>query len=331
MPLTSQQRNAFTLIELLVVIAIVGILTALLLPAVQAAREAARRSECQNNLRQIGIAIHLHSDAHKHLPSSGNNGAITHDSGRPTTAKSPVFQQAGTLFQILPYLEQENGFNSSPDVAQGLAIPQYYCPTRRSPWTRLDQNGRPLGLNDYAMPVWKDSTQGPGKGGNSPGCWNFWHDAQGDPNNYPFYRNTLFVRGGIAGARFGPGTFADATDGTSNVIMLAEKFVDPTRYTPGDVNSDPGQAPWGSLAFTDAGYFQGWSWSTLRCSLFGPVRDQPLGPIAYWQMFGASHPTGMSAVFADGSVRTLNYRLINPVFQLLCRKNDGAIVDLDSL
>jgi prepilin-type N-terminal cleavage/methylation domain-containing protein len=103
-------RRAFTLVELLVVMAIVGVLIAMLLPAVQAARESARRTQCVNHLKQVGLAVHSFESSYKHLPSSGNNGNITRVGGPggpvSTARNNPEFQQAGVLFQVLPYLEQ---------------------------------------------------------------------------------------------------------------------------------------------------------------------------------------------------------------------------------
>jgi prepilin-type N-terminal cleavage/methylation domain-containing protein/prepilin-type processing-associated H-X9-DG protein len=324
--------RAFTLVELLVVIAIVGILVALLLPAVQSAREAARRLDCRNNLRQMGVAVINYHDTQRHLPSSGNNGTITRATGTPTSPKGTPFQQAGTLFQILPYMEEVAAYSADDATIRGLAVPAYYCPARRSPVTRAGVDGLPLGLNDYAMPVWKDSTAGPGLGGNNGGCWNFWGDNAGDDINHPFYRNTVFVRGGKKTTAFPPGRLSQLTDGTTNVLMISEKFVDPDRYYPVKLDEEPVQAPWGApLGFTDMGYHGGFFWSTMRCSMYGPIPDQPLANIAYWQMFGSAHPEGINAVFADGSVRTISYTISNPIFQLLCRKNDGLVIDATEL
>src|SRR5213592_2349214 len=91
-------RRAFTLVELLVVIAIIGILVALLLPAIQAAREAARRSQCMNNMRQIGIAIHNHVSAKGKLPSGGE--------GTDWSTNGTAFDTNSTFTQLLPYLEE---------------------------------------------------------------------------------------------------------------------------------------------------------------------------------------------------------------------------------
>jgi hypothetical protein len=277
----------------------------------------------------VALAVHNHHDTLLHFPSSGNNGSITRSSGNPTTAGTTPFQQAGVLFQILPYLEQTSVYAAVDDTIKGTAVKAYYCPSRRPPTTRLDAGDRPLALNDYATPMWKDSSQGPGQGGNGGGCWNFWSDAAGDNVNHSFYRNTVLVRGGKASEAFPPGRIADVLDGTSNVILMAEKFVDPTRYQPMKITDEPLQAPWGvPLSFTDMGYFHGWNWSTMRCSMYGPIRDQRYASIAYWQMFGSAHPAGVQAAYADGSVRSIAFTVPNPLFQALCRKDDGLVIDL---
>jgi prepilin-type N-terminal cleavage/methylation domain-containing protein len=321
-------RYGFTLVELLVVIAIIGALVALLLPAVQSAREAARRMSCQNHLRQISLAVSCHLDAQGCFPTSGNNGTITRTGGSPATARSNPFQQAGAFFQILPYLEQQNSFQGDDVTVRRAAVRVYYCPSRRPAITRQDNSNQPLALNDYAMPVWKDSSAGPGLGGNSGGCWNFWNDATGDEINHPFYKNTVLVRGGKGSTSFPAGRLADVTDGTSNVLLIAEKFVDPTRYRPAPLSADPVESTWGSLSFTDNGYIGGWGWATTRCSMYGPVRDQRYGAIAYWQMFGSAHPTAINAAYTDGSIRSISYTVPNPLFQIICRKDDGMLVDL---
>jgi prepilin-type processing-associated H-X9-DG protein len=106
--------------------------------------------------------------------------------------------------------------------------------------------------------------------------------------------------------------------------MISEKFIDPANYVPVKLDEEPVHPTWGvPLYFTDMGYYTGFFWSTARCSMHGPIPDQPLDKIAYWLMFGSAHSDGVNAVFADGSVRNINYCISNIVFQVLCRKDDG--------
>src|SRR6478736_1621213 len=107
------RRLGFTLVELLVVIAIIGVLVALLLPAVQSARESARRLQCQNHLKQMALAVHNHENTFKIFPSHGTAGNINFINGAPASANSDPPQQAGALFQILPYMEQQALYTNS--------------------------------------------------------------------------------------------------------------------------------------------------------------------------------------------------------------------------
>src|SRR5262249_17336014 len=139
-------RSAFTLIELLVVIAIIGILIALLLPAVQAAREAARRSQCTNNLKQFGIALHNYHDTVGTFPTSfwrTQNGP----GGASTTPDWPGFHRASWITNILPYIEQTpvynavnfsvpmsyNEFDAIQSTALMSAINIFMCPSDPAP------------------------------------------------------------------------------------------------------------------------------------------------------------------------------------------------------
>src|SRR5262245_54409560 len=109
-------RSAFTLIELLVVIAIIAVLIALLIPAVQKVREAANNTQCKNNLRQIGLALHNHHGSYNFFPTSGGSGGgITRNNGVVASAsQAGVTQNGGVLLQILPFMEQENVYRA-PD------------------------------------------------------------------------------------------------------------------------------------------------------------------------------------------------------------------------
>ncbi len=191
-------RRGFTLVELLVVIAIIGILVGLLLPAVQAAREAARRLQCANNLKQIGLAMHMHMDTKKGLPANGNytwNGTAV------------VTQNAwSAMARILPYIEQENlfrginfsvGYNSQPGISS-QRVATFMCPSE------IHEKG-----------FGTDATFG----------HKHW------PINYVLNNGTWAVMTGKAtGMRTGDGSFgpnstrrpADFTDGLSNTLAVAE-------------------------------------------------------------------------------------------------------------
>ncbi len=145
--------SGFTLVELLVVIAIIGILVALLLPAIQAAREAARRTQCSNQLRQIGIAMQNHIDSYKVYPTGGEyNGAEieNYQSGtlnNPGAPNGPNTQGLGWAYQLLPFLEQANVKNlNTTDAIKAAMIPGYFCPSRRPPTRSPFGNA----LMDYA-------------------------------------------------------------------------------------------------------------------------------------------------------------------------------------
>lgn len=153
MKVLPSQRRGFTLVELLVVIAIIGILVALLLPAIQAAREAARRTQCMNQLRQMGIALQNHVDAFKVFPTGGNSpnpdiaDYTTGSRNNPGRPNGPNKQGLGAFYQLLPYLEQGNVKNIvTQEQLQSSVIDMYNCPSRRPP---IIKGGRAQ-LTDYA-------------------------------------------------------------------------------------------------------------------------------------------------------------------------------------
>ena len=137
---TSRKIMAFTLVELLVVIAIIGVLVALLLPAIQAAREAARRTQCMNQLKQIGLSMQNHVSTQGSFPTGGNthSGLIrdftTGGWNNPGRPNGPNKQGLGWAYQILPYMEQANikSLVVQADLVNSV-IPGYFCPSRRSP------------------------------------------------------------------------------------------------------------------------------------------------------------------------------------------------------
>ena len=159
------RRQAFTVVELLVVIAIIGALVALLLPAIEMARESSRRSACANNLRQIAIAVRLHEQAHQTFPTGGWNGYL----GDPNAGYGPK-QPGGWIYNVLSFIEQDNlrqigkGLSGAPKEQAMVALMQtpidvFYCPSRRLsrayPYTGSElKNAKPpkeVAKTDYAI------------------------------------------------------------------------------------------------------------------------------------------------------------------------------------
>ena len=189
----SRLRQAgFTLIELLVVIAVIGILVGLLLPAVQAAREAARRSQCANNLKQIGLAFHQHHDQLGHFPTGGWNWNTppTYRGGTPETGAE---QRAGWAFQILPFIEAETTWRAGADIAVGQTHSFYFCPSRRGPQAVVTPDG-------YSPPI----------------------NGADVKHGLCDYAASNRDGSGVV-RRFQPRRFRDITDGTTQTLLAGDK------------------------------------------------------------------------------------------------------------
>ncbi len=283
---THRKPEGFTLVELLVVIAIIGVLVALLLPAVQAAREAARRMQCQNNLKQIGLAAHNHNDTLGYLPGGGSDG--------PTKDCCNADNRLGWSwsYYLTPYMEQNAIFEQTSDsVVATSYVSNYFCPSRRAPGL---YNGS--GRSDYA-----------GNGGSTIGnrgldgvmVRQYSAPKSGQPADLkPDVRRRL----------------ADIVDGTSNTLLAAEKQVHPTTWgKAGGDNEVWNNAGWDECVVRFGG------------ELPQPDMKHPDATQAtHWsRKFGSSHPSGVQGVRADGSVHFIPYTVDATHWLRFCTIADG--------
>jgi prepilin-type N-terminal cleavage/methylation domain-containing protein len=187
-----RDRRGFTLIELLVVIAIMSLLVALLLPAVQQARESANRIACRNNLKQLALACHNHHDVLLYFPTGGWHWWTppNYVGGAPAVGAA---QQAGWGFQILPYIEGDTVWNAGAVTAIGTPNRMFFCPTRRAPQTITY-------IDQYTPPVTGTTLT----------------HALCD------YAGSNFDGTGVI-KQFFPNRIADIRDGTSNTLLVSEK------------------------------------------------------------------------------------------------------------
>ena len=344
----ARRRPAFTLVELLVVIAIIGILVALLLPAIQAAREAARRSSCTNNLKNIGLACVNFHDSRGYLPTSiyqwaeersrdckwigPQNGSLsTANGGRGYTGK-------GWIVDILPYMEEQprydgitNGLKNSaagdfaarPNSGRGLGalpirpyiadqLPVLSCPS--------DESARPSSEMWYWEGILVATTSYKGCIGdsiiNSRGCESSTPDTPfPDSGSQPDCHNTADCNGLIwRNSYYRPVAFRKVQDGTSKTFMVGEGVV--------------------SQDFHSAAFFSDGDWATCGIPLnFFVVPPPDVSNRAQWWQHGrgfkSMHPGGAQFVMADGSVHFVAESIDHDVYRGLSTRSGGETVSVE--
>ena len=294
------------MIELLVVMAIIAVLIALLLPAVQQAREAARRSQCKNNLKQVGLSFQNHLDIHQFFPSAGATWDyhVVFVNGAPAVAP---LQRCGWGYQILPYLERQSvwrgGSNSTTDMMKSIfaistPIPVYFCPTRRSPST---------------LPLTADWYNNPANSGQT------YAHAPTDYGSSNLENNGVVIQTQFNGT-WSTGqsriNTAKVRDGTSNTMIVGEKRMDLRNL--GNYQGDDNE-----------GYTSGWDHDTVRSTGIIPRPDTNNGSGWGELRFGSSHVGGFHAAFADGAVRVLSYSIDATLFQRVGQRDDNNPITLE--
>ncbi len=364
----SKRVKGFTLVELLVVIAIIGILVALLLPAVQAAREAARRTQCKDNLKNVGLAILNHVDTMKVFPTGGVTYGVRIEDyledGKPV---GPDRMGLGWAYQILPFMEEEMLHNITTSAQmREVAVPMYNCPSRRSA-THVSYGDESIVLMDYAsaQPCTKhlSSDTEPVDVATEYPNWTSWNDAYGcvctgegagsighsevggDPGPPPQYHGVydgVIVRSAwypLGKSPFPPykleGKFVDAP-GPTKIAQITDGTSKSIMIGEKFVRSD---LYGGGCSSDDAGWTDGWDPDVMRSTGIPPLPDSgtdamvenspPPQGSAWWEFhFGSAHPGGFNVVSADGSVHGISYSIDLEVFNALGTRNGTSYGEL---
>ncbi|MCY3012496.1 MAG: DUF1559 domain-containing protein [Planctomycetota bacterium] len=328
-------RLGFTLVELLVVIAIIGILVGLLLPAVQAAREAARRMQCSNNLKQLGLSLHNYHDAFKRFPGAsaivpgvadGVNG-----NSQPWVAGS--WRKGSHLVKLLPFIEQQNFYNAIPmelDVEAWFAtiapagsafagirprerqIPSFVCPS--DPPSRVD-----IAVGNYGASMGSQAM--PANGG---ACTLYPTHING-PVGHGSSNNSANISGVFSRYHWSA-KLGDITDGTSNTIALGE--IRPNCADHHNNGWHHGNALWTST-------IPPINYNTCRGEAGGSPATGPrtCNSFDVWmtsQGFKSKHVGGAQFVLGDGSVHFISQNVDYVTYQRMGARSDGAVVDMSS-
>jgi prepilin-type N-terminal cleavage/methylation domain-containing protein/prepilin-type processing-associated H-X9-DG protein len=315
--------KAFTLVELLVVIAIIGILVGLLLPAVQAAREAARRMQCSNNLKQLGLSMHNYESTFKRLPS-GNLGSASFVTGLSVHSRLLPYMEQANLYQLVDYNFAHN--HPVNDAARLQSVPTFICPSDN--YTGLAPSLG--GVNSYYANSGTNILAG------APPT------SSSDPNFGMPACNGLFYRD--SAIRFG-----EISDGLSNTVAFAEKIAGDgsnSIATPASDTFRPGTNPMNAdqamrdcmainpldlsmqgVSVVGAPWIQAYHSTTLYYHVLPPnTRSCMFPPGRIATTAGSRHTGGVNACLGDGSVRFITSNLEVPIWRALGTRNAGEVV-----
>ena len=312
-----RKHLAFTLIELLVVITIIGMLAALTLPAVNAARESAKRMQCTNNLKQLSLSLSSFETARQKYPSGGWGHRWYVEPQRGSGKKQP----GGWPYALLPYLEQMQLYDHVENASESerqekittlitMPLSLFYCTSRRSSslysWDEESPMSRPINLLQCPEQLAKSDYAVNG-GDNDPGY---------EPTNIPFsvqigddpaFTWADFSKAnGICYYR-SEVTVAQVVDGLSNTYSFGEKWTRTSGYDMGD----------------DTSHYSGYDKDNTRWTFSPPVRDNNTES---WDLFGSVHPSVCIFSFCDGSVRPIGFDIDVEIHKCLGARNDRQVV-----
>jgi prepilin-type N-terminal cleavage/methylation domain-containing protein/prepilin-type processing-associated H-X9-DG protein len=312
------KRPGFTLIELLVVIGIIGVLIALMLPAVQKVREAANRMSCLNNLKQIALATHNFHDTHQKFPAGARLPVYV--GSRPTGGTNlwvellPYFEQ-DNLHNKWDYYDNRNNVAGEENAITAQVIKLLICPSDPLPADVVENSAA-------RTPPWSWGFYGMSSYGGNAGTRSA---PFGDPPAFPgISRDGIFFIGSCV-------RLTDVTDGTSNTFLFGERFHRDPEYDLRQPVVIPGIAPIAQVGK--------WGW-VAGAGVMANVTLHSAAPINYRMpsggealalnnriaAFGSGHPGGANFAFADGSVRFVTERIPLPTLQALSTRAGGEVV-----
>lgn len=330
-------HQGFTLVELLVVIAIIGVLVALLLPAVQAAREAARRMQCKNNLKQIGLAAMVHEESHGFFPTAGWNWKWVGDPDRGFGKKQP----GGWAYSVLPYVEQRNlhqlgsGADSLTNPAEDRAagkllaesvIAGFNCPSRRAPGLRPPIQAASGGLSnlvnmDASFEVMRSDYAI--NGGSNP-ITDFETPRSADEvEDFTGLRDESRYTG--IGFPTSEVELRMIVDGTTNTFLIGEKSIQPQLYETADPPGDNLPMYVGFDRDTVRAVASSPNHDNFPDNMLMPQRDRENLQTA--TRFGSAHSAGLLMAYCDGSVQLVSYEIDPAVYLNSGERADSRILE----